>query len=148
MHVILFSYQCSFTLECFAFQLVCLSVLCISNSFILSCVENFVNNFFQLFSIHFCSFEEGIENLSFYVVSCCLLLSCSATLDTIHLLIDKSQQNFFQKFPKWHFNQFQQFVSLFLYMLHIFIILSRIPLHCYNSRHHKSHLWTPWSPLQ
>ena len=49
----------------------CLLIICISNSFILSCAVNFVNNFFQLFPIRFCSFEEGIENLSFYVVSCC-----------------------------------------------------------------------------
>ena len=59
---ILFSYQCSFA--------VLINV--VRDSFhILSCVLNFVNNFFQLFLIRFCSFEEGIENLSFYVVSCC-----------------------------------------------------------------------------
>ena len=91
----------------------CSLIICISNSFILSCAVNFVNNFFQLFSIHFCSFEEGIENLSFYVVSCCLLLSCSATLDTIHLLIDKSQQNFFLNSQNGILTNFNNFCLFF-----------------------------------
>ena len=96
---ILFSYQCSFKLKCFAFQQGCLSVVCISNSFILSCVLNFVNNFFQLFSIRFCSFEEGIENLSFYVVSCLLLSFATALL--IYTLQRTKVNNFFKNIFKW-----------------------------------------------
>ena len=73
----------------------CLLIIRISNSFILSCVSNFVNNFFQLFSIHFCSFEEGTENLSFYAVSCLLLSFATALL--IYTLQRTKVNNFFKK---------------------------------------------------
>lgn len=57
---ILFSYQCSFS-RCF-----------ISNSVILSCVANFVNNFFQLFSISFSLFQRRpLKLISVLSNRCC-----------------------------------------------------------------------------
>ena len=85
---ILFSYQCSSAAL----------IYFVRDSFIiLSCVAFFVNNFFQLFLILFSLFQRRLLKLINVFVD--LLLPCSATLDTIHLSIDKSQQyfsNFFQ----------------------------------------------------
>ena len=89
----------------------CLSVLCVSNSFILSCVANFVNNFFQLFSILFSLFQRRLLKLISVFVD--LLLPCSATLDTIHPALDKSQHYFSNFFQNGTLTKTHNFVSCF-----------------------------------
>ena len=86
---------------------VCLSVPCVSNSFILSCVAFLVNNFFQLFLISFLLFQRRLLKLISIFVD--LLLPCSATLDTIHPTPDKSQQYFSNFFRNGKINKIHNF---------------------------------------
>ena len=141
--LILFSYQCSFALECFAFQQVCLSVICISNSLILSCAVNFVNNFFQLFLILFSLFQRRLLKL---VNSCCFMLFIVVVFSNLGYYTPKYQQKstiFFNFFSKWHFDQTTQFLSIFLYILHNFTILSKILRHSDSFLLHTNHSPTP-----
>ena len=69
----------------------CLSISCISNSFILSHVAFFVNNFFQLFFNSFSLFQRRPLKLAVFQL---FVVAVFSNFDNIHLTHDKSQHNF------------------------------------------------------
>lgn len=119
----------------------CLSVVCISNSFILSHAVLFVNNFFIFFC--FPLFQRRLCKTSIFDV---FVVVVRDSLFNIHHLFDKSQQLILHFFQTVIFDQNAQiilpFLCIFTYI--VFIITQSRTLHRYYSfLHRKYHLLIP-----
>ena len=126
---LLFSYQCSC---CF------LSFLLSATAFIyyhlLFCLST---TFFNFFCFIFALSKKALKTNLYFVD---LLLPCSATLDTIHPTIDKSQQQKYKNIKKRQSHKKTlPFYHLYSNFYHIFTIQSKIQHHWYNFSHHRCH---------
>ena len=99
---------------CCAYQF-CSQQLCYNIMCCFSCQQ-----LFQLFLILFSLFQRRLLKLISILLICCCRVQQP---QIIYLSCQKKSTLFFYFFPKRHFNQNAQVLSLFLYILHIFFAI-------------------------
>ena len=111
-------------------------------TYIIMCCE-LCQQLFLTFLILFSLFQRRLLKL---VNSCCFMLFIVVVFSNLGYYTPKYQQKstiFFNFFSKWHFDQTTQFLSIFLYILHNFTILSKILRHSDSFLLHTNHSPTP-----